>query len=78
LHTIILGERRGEYADDPSHDNIAARFEPLIQAAIDVLKTHEADENGKKWVRVSHRTVFGPGRIRMEDKLWTKDIQIGG
>jgi hypothetical protein len=49
------------------------RYQPLIQTAVDVLKNHDGDENGKKWVRAWHRTKY---RGETEDKLWTKDIEV--
>ncbi|KIM83338.1 hypothetical protein PILCRDRAFT_819586 [Piloderma croceum F 1598] len=69
LHTISLREEHDiwsflEY--DPE-----ARFQPLIQAAVNVLKKHEGDENGKKWVRVWYKTKCGT-----EVKLWTKDVEV--
>jgi hypothetical protein len=39
-----------------------------------VLKKHEGDENGKKWVRMWYRTKYGMCDI--EDKLWTKIVEV--
>jgi hypothetical protein len=50
-----------------------ADLQPLIRAAIDALKKHESNENGKKWVRVWHQTKH----FALEDSMfWTKDIEV--
>jgi len=73
LHTIILWEE-SLVSVLTSQAAIEASFQPLIQAATDILKKHEGDENGKKWVRVRHRTTYYmPG---IEDVLWTKDVEV--
>jgi hypothetical protein len=75
LHTIIFREIRG--SDIPvSEADVEARLQPLIQAATKILKKHEGDENGKKWVRVWHKTSYYPSWTGMGDMLWTKDIEI--
>jgi hypothetical protein len=75
LHTIILREEYDDYGHYlPPADDLEARFQPSIQAATDVLKKHEGDENGKKWVRVWHRTRYFTAEI--EDKLWKKDVEV--
>jgi hypothetical protein len=58
---------------DPEYDPEAC-FKPLIPAAVNVLKKHEGDENGKKWVRMWYRTKYGMCDI--EDKLWTKIVEV--
>jgi hypothetical protein len=74
LHTIILCEEHDNFGPHSPQYDAEARFQPSIQAATDVLKKHEGDENGKKWVRVWHRARFYAGA--MEDKLWTKDVEV--
>jgi hypothetical protein len=76
LHTIMFREEREVLFDDPlQDDDVEARLQPLIQAAANALKKHVGDENGKKWVRVWHRTGYGVSGN--EDKLWKKEVEIG-
>jgi len=72
LHTITLCDERDIW-DYISQAEVETRFQPLIQAATDALKKHDGDENGKKWVRVRHRTRYRNGGAEM---LWTKDVEV--
>jgi hypothetical protein len=58
-----------------TRDDIEIHLEPRIQAAVDALKEHEGDENGRKWVRVSHNTRYYRDGS-WEDVSWTKDIEV--
>jgi hypothetical protein len=73
LHTIILREQRSSSVY-VSQADVEARLQPLILAATDVLKKHEADENGKKWVQIWHRTRHFT--VEEEDTIWTKVIEV--
>jgi hypothetical protein len=55
--------------------DVQAGFQRLIDAAVDILKKHEGDEDGKKWVKVWHRTIFR--NVEQQDIVWTKVVEVG-
>ena len=76
LHTIIFCEQREcDQLSSPPEDN-QARFQPLLNAAIGVLKTHEGDNHGKKWVKAWCKMTYGSREI--EDTVWTQDVEVEG
>jgi hypothetical protein len=58
LHTIILREEWDFLSEYETEDDPEARFQPIIRAAVDILKKHEGDESGRKWVKIWHKKMI--------------------
>jgi hypothetical protein len=54
----------------------AARFKPLVDAAVDILEKHTGDENDQKWVRVLLNNRNHRGND--VDTVWTIYTEVSG